>query len=259
MALRWAVQLQFFPKHIGKYRREVLLLYHPAAAANPAHQGQVRDRNGSTQSSRKLTPVAGANAASPVASIRWGKKPPHKCSAAAGALQGVRLTTAECQNRVGRALSRGSSSASCLQPGHPCFLVRVCCSCLVSRQRKQRWAAAYGWLLLLLPHPVLEAPLIGAQCHLFPCNGLLMKHNHVYGECCLSPTMRLNVGRGIPILPFSTAGKRFQSMLRHSPVTCVCHWHYSQLQSGRLMLIFFVQMRTGAICNPTEPLCRQSG
>lgn len=141
--------------------------------------------------------MAGANAASPVASIHWKKTTARtQCCrrfVAGGQTDNCYVPKQELC-RVGRALSHGSSSASCLQPGHPCFLVRVCCSCLVSRQRKQRWAAAYGWLLLLPPHPVLEAPLIGARCHLFPFNGLLMKHNHVYGECCLSPTMRLNVG-----------------------------------------------------------------
>lgn len=61
---------------------------------NPAHQGHVRVRNGSIQSSWKLILVAGAN----VADIHW-RKPSHECSAAAGSLQGVRLTSATHQTR----------------------------------------------------------------------------------------------------------------------------------------------------------------
>lgn len=77
-----------------------------------------------------------AGAASPVASIHW-KKPTARMQFVAGGQTDNCYVPKQELCRVGRALSHGSSSAGCLQPGHPCFLVRVCCSSLVSRQRKQ--------------------------------------------------------------------------------------------------------------------------
>lgn len=106
--------------------------------------------------------MAGANAASPVSGIHW-RKAPHKCSAAVGSPQGLRLTAAAHQTRSSAGWEELSGTgllwqAACSQ-NTLAFLDRACFRCLVFRQRNQRGAVSYAWLLSLLPHPILAAPL----------------------------------------------------------------------------------------------------